>query len=281
MLAAFLQCNRYPIRSSTYGTGEENNMGFLDRLLGREEPQRPASRDAMGRSVGGGYNNGPAYSMPSYGGNAAAQPQVSLTDQQALARYRYMLQTAPPEAIEEAHTEAFARLTPEQRRLALQQLSQDAPAHERPQNDDPRSLARAATRAEMRQPGTMERSFGGAGMGGGMGGGMGMGGMMAGSLLATVAGTFIGSAIAHQFFAQPAVAADYNNSADAQSAGDTADPAAEAEMGNVDSDGNVDPYGDPGAQDPYGDPGADAGADSGWGDSGGDFGGGDFGGGDF
>ena len=45
----------------------------------------------------------------------AAEP----TDEQALARYRYMLATAPPEEIERAHEEAFASLTPEQRRQAL------------------------------------------------------------------------------------------------------------------------------------------------------------------
>ena len=42
------------------------------------------------------------------------------TDEQALARYRYMLATAPPEDIERAHEEAFTRLTPEQRRAALE-----------------------------------------------------------------------------------------------------------------------------------------------------------------
>ena len=42
-----------------------------------------------------------------------AQPQS--TDEQAIARYRYMLKTAPPETIEQAHAEAFAHLTPEHR----------------------------------------------------------------------------------------------------------------------------------------------------------------------
>ena len=32
------------------------------------------------------------------------------------------LRTAPPETIEEAHAEAFAKLTPEQRRMVLQEL---------------------------------------------------------------------------------------------------------------------------------------------------------------
>ena len=43
-------------------------------------------------------------------------------DEQAVERYRYLLRTAPPETIEEAHAEAFAKLTPEQRRMVLQEL---------------------------------------------------------------------------------------------------------------------------------------------------------------
>ncbi len=134
-----------------------------------------------------------------------ARPPMS-EDEQAVERYRYMLRTAPPETIERAHAEAFAKLTPEQRQLALQELSTNVPESERAgASSDPQSLARLATRAEMRQPGTLERSFGGnrGGMGaGGMGGmGMGMGGMIAGTLLGSIAGTFIGTAIASQFFA--------------------------------------------------------------------------------
>src|SRR5262245_58848754 len=84
-----------------------------------------------------------------------------LTDEQAIERYRYMLRTAPPASIEEAHEEAFRRLTPEQRRLALQQLATAAtPEERRAASDDPKSLARLATRAEIRQPGVMERLFG-------------------------------------------------------------------------------------------------------------------------
>jgi hypothetical protein len=52
-------------------------------------------------------------------------------DEQAIARYRYMLRTAPPETIEQAHAEAFAQLTPEQRRLVLQRLTETMPASER------------------------------------------------------------------------------------------------------------------------------------------------------
>ena len=139
-------------------------MGFLNRVLGeRESPQRP---------------------MP--GGDIPG-------DVPALERYRYLLRTAPPDAIEQAHDEAFAQLTQEQRAHVLRDLIEELPSGERALGaggDDPKSLARMATRAEIRQPGTLERALGGRGMGG----------MMGGSLLASVAGAFVGSAIAHHLF---------------------------------------------------------------------------------
>lgn len=122
---------------------------------------------------------------------------VQSPDEQAIARYRYLLRTAPPEMIEQAHAEAFVQLTPEQRRLVLEQLAEHLPASERPLAEQnalsPQTLARLATRAEMRQPGSTERMFGQAG-------GASMGGLMAGSLLSSIAGAVIGSMIARQFF---------------------------------------------------------------------------------
>jgi hypothetical protein len=112
-----------------------------------------------------------------------------MNDDQALERYRYMLRTAPLDDIERAHEEAFSQLTPEQRAAVLRQLAERVPPSEIG-GDDPRSLARTATRAEMRQPGTMERTFGGAGV-------PGLGSMF----LSTLAGAFVGSSIAHAFFA--------------------------------------------------------------------------------
>ncbi|MBA2632826.1 MAG: hypothetical protein H0U86_07505 [Chloroflexi bacterium] len=112
-----------------------------------------------------------------------------MDDQQAIERYRYMLRTAPPEDIERAHEEAFEQLTPEQRGVVLKALAKEVPGSEAAASDDPRSLARMATRAEMRQPGTMERTFGGMQ-------GPGLGGMF----LSTLAGAFVGSAIADAFF---------------------------------------------------------------------------------
>jgi hypothetical protein len=132
-------------------------------------------------------------------------------DRQAIERYRYLLRTAPPEAIEEVHAEAFSKLTPEQRRQVLGELSNEVPEYEgRGASDDPRSLARLATRAEVRQPGTLERTFGNIGGGGGPS----FGSMFASSLLGSIAGYVIGSAIADQFFSDhgDAFAADHGDS---------------------------------------------------------------------
>jgi hypothetical protein len=195
-------------------------MGFLDRLLGRSpEPESPARPS-------------PAPS---------SQAPGELTDEQALERYRYLVRTAPPDAIEQAHEEAFAKLTPEQRRTALHDLSAAVPEHERGGGDDPRSLARMATRAEVNQPGTVERAFGG---------GRGMVGGMGGSLLGTFAAAFAGTAIAQSLFS------DFGGE---EGGGD--------EAGSGEGDGN--------SEADAGD------ADASGGDfGGGDFGGGDFGGGD-
>jgi len=123
-------------------------------------------------------------------------------DEQAIERYRYLVRTAPPETIEEVHAEAFAKLTPDQRQLVLQELTQGLPASEQraaaAAGDDPRALARVATRAEVREPGTLERTWNRMPAGGGMGG-MGMGGFMAGNFMSTIAGVMVGSMIADAF----------------------------------------------------------------------------------
>ena len=138
-----------------------------------------------------------------------------MDDQRAIERYRYMLRTAPPDDIERAHAEAFAQLSPEQRATVLRELSRQVPAGEAAGGDDPRSLARMATRAEMRQPGTIERTFAGVQ-------GPGLGGMF----LSTLAGAFVGTAIADAFFANDA------GSPDGADAGGEADADAGAEGGD-------------------------------------------------
>jgi hypothetical protein len=162
---------------------------------------------------------------------------MAMNDQQAIERYRYLLATAPPEDIERAHAEAFARLTPGQRRQILDGFARELPASEI-QGDDPASLARTATRAELRQPGTIERVASGPGLGG--------------MFLSTLAGAFIGTAIAGAFFG------DYGQPVDA---GDQSVDAGQAQEG----------YGETADAG-----GGDFGSDFGGGDLG-DFGGGDFG----
>jgi hypothetical protein len=126
-----------------------------------------------------------------------------LSDEQAIQRYRYMLRTAPPETIEQAHAEAFAKLTESQRRAVLQGLREVTPQRDyeaAASSGDPQSLARMATRAEIRQPGVLERLFGGTS------GGAGFGSMLAGSLLGSIAGTVLGSVVAQHFLAGSATA---------------------------------------------------------------------------
>jgi hypothetical protein len=123
-------------------------------------------------------------------------------DEQAIARYRYLLRTAPPETIEQAHAEAFAALTPDQRRKVLQQLSEGMSDAERravaAAGDSPGALAQAATRAEIRQPGAIERAVGS--LPAGPGGAPGFGSMLAGSMLGSLAGTVLGGMVAQHFF---------------------------------------------------------------------------------
>ncbi len=205
-------------------------MGFFDRLFGA-----PDDRAAQ-----------PAQRVP--------QARQLSEDELAIERYRYLLRTAPPESIEAVHAEAFAKLTPEQRQQVYRSLAEQAPPGERIVSDDASALARAATRAELRQPGTLERTFANADAGRGRGsfGGPSFGSMFGGSLLGSIAGVVVGSAIAQAFL-----------------------PDASSSEAGADGDAGADSGGDAGA-----DSGADASADGG-GDFGGDYGGGDFGGGDF
>src|SRR3954470_19163386 len=173
------------------------SMGILDRLFGRRTPSA------------GSYSSSPPWGTPApqqqppgpYANNESPSPAQAARDAEAVRRYRYLLRTAPPEAIEQAHAEAFEQLSPDQRRQVLQQLSEGMPEYERAHSDDPASLARMATRAELRQPGVLVQVLGPGGYGpgygrgygggfgvgyGGFGGGgmgMGMGGMIAGNLL--------------------------------------------------------------------------------------------------
>ena len=210
-------------------------MGLFDRLFGNEQQQQYAS-------------------------TPPARPRSE--DEIAVERYRYLLRTAPPEAIEQVHAEAFAKLTDDQRALIFTELSENAPAGEQPKGKDAASLAQAATRSELRQPGTLERSFQGPSFGS----------MLGSSILGTVAGYVIGSAIVSSFMP---------NDAGNDASGDSGS----GDSGSGDSGSGDSGSGDSGSGDSGGaDASAGASSDFGAGDfggGGGEFGGGDFGGGDF
>ena len=272
-------------------------MGFLDRLLGRE----PQGQPGRGPQQYPPQNAAPVTS-PGPGRTEAGGGE----DERAIARYRYLLRTAPPEALEQVHAEAFARLTPDQRAHVLAELSRDLPPGERPAGDDPQSLARTATRAELRQPGYLEQTFsrsrfggmGGMGMGGMGMGGVGMGGTILGSMMGTIAGVVVGSAIADALFDGYGDSPEAAQAHDTDTTGDdTSNDTGNDDSGNGDTsnDGASDgtgsdgqsagdtgsDYGDAGYADPaYGGSeatgGDSSGGDFGGGDFGGDFGGGDF-----
>ena len=183
----------------------EDIMGFLDRLFGGDDRDRQ-----------------PAPQVP----QAPQQPQHRLSeDELAIERYRYLLRTAPPESIEAVHAEAFAKLSPSSGSRCSVRSPSRPRGRTRLTSDDPQSLARAATRQELRQPGSMERAFAGAPAGGagyGRRGGPSFGSMVGGSLLGTVAGVVIGSAIAQAFLPD----AGTFDSAGAEGADPRATPAA-------------------------------------------------------
>ena len=90
-----------------------------------------------------------------------APPDERTADQIAVERYDHLLRTAPPDTIETMHAEAFEQLTPKQVDILFERLSEDsATPAERPQDAQPATLARAATRAEARGRGTMSRRLG-------------------------------------------------------------------------------------------------------------------------
>ena len=179
-------------------------MGFLERLFGSEEVAAPVTTR-----------------------RATPADDTQTDDARAVERYRYLLRTAPPETIEQVHAEAFAKLSDEQRAVIYEELSKGAGTGERPLSSEPATLARAATRAEMRKPGTLEQSLSNPAYRG-----PGFGSMIASSLIGSVAGYVIGSALVSAFLPWDGGAAD----AAAGTGGDTGDAgspdAAPAEVGS-------------------------------------------------
>ena len=84
-----------------------------------------------------------------------------LTAEEALARWRYLVGSAPPEALSEAHGRALEALGEASRAEVLQRLRAGLSALEPGAvvPADPAVLIRAAARAERRTPGFLERAL--------------------------------------------------------------------------------------------------------------------------
>lgn len=106
---------------------------------------------------------------------------VTTTTADAVARYQYLLRTASPDQIEQAHEQAFAAMSTAERQAVLQALSTTG---ETPQDASAASLARSATRLEVAQPGTLQKVLG-----------TNIAGTTGASLLAFVAAGALGSAV--------------------------------------------------------------------------------------
>lgn len=138
-------------------------MGFLARLFGTDEAPHKRTASATAR----------------------AEMEVE--------RYRHLVRTAPSETLEQAHAEAFGRLSDEQRNGIYERLTRGGQTGERPLSSEPATLARAAARQEFRVPGTLERALRGDHPG------IGIGAAAPGSALAVVAPHVLDSALVSAF----------------------------------------------------------------------------------
>jgi hypothetical protein len=131
-------------------------MSTLSRMIGfartalesRDSSQSPGPGRPSRTPGGGDARGGPA--------QRTAEPDLADEDRRAIARYDYLLRTAEPDQLERVHREAFERLTPAQREEVLGGLRYGLPTADAPRSHAPEDLARAATRAEVSRPGTLE-----------------------------------------------------------------------------------------------------------------------------
>lgn len=121
----------------------------------------------------------------------------------AVARYAYLLRTAPPEQLEQLHREAFERLTPAEREELRSTLAQGDPLYGAAPTSSPRDLAVAATRVQSARPGTLQRLLGRSGTRGrritpGKAAGLAAGGLLlsvaTGAVVTTVGGSLLQAA---------------------------------------------------------------------------------------
>ncbi len=170
-----------------------------DKLTGddRQRPQQPQPQQPAPQQYG--YQSQQQYGRQQHDQQQGGQPQQRGQvdpDAVALAKYDYLLRTAPPERLEQVHHDAFARLTPEQRQQVRDRLNSELPPHEHLRDDSAGGMARAVTRAEVSRPGLLKRALGGRGGSFAGGAAVGAGAMAVGGLAVAVAGGAVLSAAA-------------------------------------------------------------------------------------
>jgi hypothetical protein len=134
-------------------------MGLLDDLMGNQQKQQEYQNFANQ------YDQGPA--------------MQSVPDQEVMNRYQQVATQLPPDQYERAATQAFMRMSPEERTQFGQYVQQQTvqqgyatPAMQQlspQQYQDPGALAQMATQLHQQQPGLLGQLLGG-GIGGGNGG---------------------------------------------------------------------------------------------------------------
>lgn len=183
-------------RQSSGGTDWRNIVRTAaDKLTGDDRQRQPQPQQSAPQE----YGNQRQQQPQQYGQQRHGQPQQpgqADPDAVALAKYDYLLRTAPPERLEQVHHDAFARLTPEQRQQVRDRLNSELPPHEHLRDDSAGGMARAATRAEISRPGLLKRALGGRGGSFAGGAAVGAGAMAVGGLAVAVAGGAVLSAAA-------------------------------------------------------------------------------------
>jgi hypothetical protein len=109
-------------------------------------------------------------------------PYEGISDDEVLNNYQRVAGRISPQEYEDSATEAYARLSPQERQQFAQYLQQQGGVGAEFNSDDPRQLAQYTSRLHQEQPDGI------AGLLGGMGGG-GLGGLLGGALGGQSGGT--------------------------------------------------------------------------------------------
>lgn len=176
-------------------------MGFLRRLFGLEpapEQQAPAPKkfEFGAQAAAEGYEFGRMYDTLHDGFNPSESVPDQISVERTVQRYRFIVQAAPPDGMQEAYVAAFTAVPAEQRVRLPGDLAQVLPEAQRANiylnQHDPQTLARIAIAAEKHQPGSIERVL--RDIDGGPGG------LASSNLLNTFATAFVDSRTAQRFF---------------------------------------------------------------------------------